>query len=131
VLLLAPGADEIAGDAAPVRVSHDGGRTFAPVILPTGPDPSGPFEMKLLPDGRVLAIFSGDTWTWQVLEPAEDHWCATSGVLLPPMPVPVTIAADQIWWLAGDEGPKSQPYTDITCSVLLVPTATPAPIPLR
>ena len=128
VLLLAPGADELTGDANPARLSRDGGRTFVPLTLPTGPDPLGPFEMKLLPDGRVLALFSGQTWSWQLLEPAEDHWCATTGALLPPMPVPITVAADQIWWLEGGS-PKSQPYADIACSMPIVATPTVAPVP--
>src|SRR5205814_312827 len=59
LLLLAPAADELEAIAAPVRVSHDGGRTFVPAALPGDPDATDLFELHLLPDGRLLARVSG------------------------------------------------------------------------
>jgi hypothetical protein len=129
VLLLAPGADELTGEEAPARLSRDGGQTFVPLSLPEGPDPHGPFELKMLPDGQVLGLFSGQDWSWLLLEPAEDHWCSISGSLLPPSPVPLRIVADQLWWLSQPLTPRSMPYDDLGCDMPLVPTPTVAPVP--
>jgi len=125
MLLLAPGAAEVTREAALVRLSRDGGRSFVPLGLPESGGSEEPFELTLLPDGRLLALMSGPTWSWQILEPSEDHWCSPSGVLMPANPVPLSVAADRLWWLGGAREPQSMRYADIVCSVLLVPTPTP------
>ena len=125
MLLLAPGAAEVTRESAPVKLSRDGGRSFVPLGLPESGGSQEPFELKLLPDGRLLALMSGPTWSWQILEPSEDHWCSPTGVLMPANPVPLSVAADRLWWLDGAHAPQSMRYADIVCSVLLVPTPTP------
>jgi hypothetical protein len=123
VLLLAPGGDELAaGESAPARLSRDGGRTFVALGLPAGPDPDGPFELKMLPDGRLLGLFSGQALAWLLLEPDEDHWCSISGSLLPNVPAPLRVVADQLWWLStGPVAPHAMPYADLGCGMPLVP----------
>lgn len=121
VLLLAPGIDELSGEGAPTRLSRDGGQTFVPLTLPDGPDPSGAFELKMLPDGRLLALFSGQDWTWLLLEPDENHWCTIAGGQLPNAPVPLRVVADRLWWLL-DGTPHSMAFADLACAMPLVPT---------
>ena len=106
-------ADELTGVHA-VRATDGRSRRSA---LPIGPDPQGPFELKMLPDG-LLALFSGQEWSWLLLEPDEDHWCTIAGNLVPPTPVPLRLAADQLWWLSsGPSMPHSMPYANLGCGM--------------
>jgi hypothetical protein len=130
VLLLAPGPDELeGGDPAPVRVSHDGGRTFAAQALPEGPATSELFELYLLPDQRLLARVSGQIpgpgWSWQILAPSPDQpaesqpaassWCAVPVNQLPWSGAPLRLAGDRLWWITPPGQPASLALADLHC----------------
>jgi hypothetical protein len=127
VLLLAPAADELEPISAPIRVSHDGGLTFAPPAIPEGsnsPDPTDLFELHLLPGDRVLARVSGPTpgpgWTWQLLwhddqPPAQDRWCTVAPSPLPTAREPLRVAGDRVWWIDEAGQPASLDAADVRC----------------
>ena len=129
VLLLAPGGDELDAEGAPVRVSHDGGRTFTAVTLPEGPAAADLFELYLLPDARLLARVSGSMpgpgWSWQILARSSDPagsngagssgWCNASAGPLPTTGGPLQVAGDRLWWLASPDQPASLALADLRC----------------
>jgi hypothetical protein len=139
VLLLAPAADELEAVVAPVRISHDGGKTFVPATLPAGPDPTNLFELHLLPDARLLGRVSGPTpgpgWSWQLLGPAPagstgasatGRWCTVLGDALPTSGAPLRVAGDQIWWIGNGGQPASVMAADLRCDTADAGPMTPA-----
>jgi hypothetical protein len=126
VLLLAPGPDELDPGTGSIRVSHDGGRTFAPApTLPTTPDAQDLFVLTLLPDDRLLARVSGPSpgpgWTWQLLwhddsPPGTDQWCAVADPApLPSNNAPMRFIGDRVWWIGDDGQPASVAAADLRC----------------
>jgi hypothetical protein len=129
VLLLAPGPDEVqGGDAGPVRISHDGGRTFAAATAPGGPSATDLFELYLLPDDRLLARVSSQTpgagWSWQMLAPTTSpagpatpasRWCTVPTDMLPSTGAPLSVAGDRIWWVTPPGQPASLALADLHC----------------
>jgi hypothetical protein len=136
VLLLAPGPDELDPGTVPIRVSHDGGKTFAPApMLPPTPAPQDLFLLTLLPDDRLLARVSGQTpgpgWTWVLLwhddsPPAQDRWCAVADPApLPTNGAPLRLAGDRVWWLGEGGQPASLAIADLRCGNVAAPRAGP------
>jgi BNR/Asp-box repeat len=113
------------GSAYPFRLSHDGGRTWDVVTLPTLPGSSagaGPFPgLQMLPDGALLAQTQSAGMPWWLLQPGTTRWCPVSGVALPAWPAALRVIDGRVLWLAGGPfGPgalslKSVPLSSLRC----------------
>lgn len=119
VLLLTPGAEEVEGSAAaaaPVRLSRDGGATWVPLALSPLPG-SGPRQIELLPDGRLLVLVQPQfELDWWLLAPGATAWCGVAPAALPAADAPLQTVGDRVWWLGEDGGPRSVGVGEIACA---------------
>jgi hypothetical protein len=103
----------------PLRISRDGGRTWAVIALPNLPglattDLLYP-PLLMLPDGSLLAALERSTQpssSWYLLRPAADSWCRVAGNILPTnltQVFSVRAIASRLWWLSYDRQPSSIP----------------------
>jgi hypothetical protein len=115
VLLLTPLAGEVDPEGAPVRVSHDGGRTFEPVQLPPGPA-AGPRQLQLLADGSLLAeVLPGQDWAWWMLAPGARQWCEIPTGVLPAGISAVSVLGALAWWHEPGASPVGVPVAGFGC----------------
>lgn len=86
-----------------VTQTLDGGKTWTPISLP--PLPAGTSRpmylgLQLLPDGSLIQLNNGSqSYTWQLLKPGVDRWCALPTGLIPDDASELHIGGDRLWWL--------------------------------
>jgi hypothetical protein len=116
-----------ANGAASVRVTGDGGHTWAPVALPSLPPGTGPApdSVQMLPDGALLTVVSGQASQPPVdlLAPGASAWCTVPGLTIGGTytdPGSLQPAGDRLIWLEratanGTPALKSVPLSSVRC----------------
>ncbi len=120
VLLIGNGTTE---PAETVRFSHNNGKSWVNVPLPSLPDDSAPAGLQMLPNGTLIsAVFTQTSATTYgdalaLLKPGATAWCTVPNLTITNMdPSTLQAVGSSLWWNDGQGGtPQSKPLSQIQC----------------
>lgn len=120
VLLIGNGTTE---PAEAVRLSHNSGKSWVNVPLPSLPGNNAPAGLQMLPNGTLIsAVFTqtgattyGDALA--LLKPGATTWCTVPNLIITNMdPSTLQAVGSSLWWNDGQGGaPQSKPLSQIQC----------------